>query len=325
MRYILTLAILLLGVTGFAQDKTGALGEGKTYLDISFDASDTINESETYYVEIENFQHYPQMQDFYVDIDSVSGTPGVTIKAYGKKFSGDSYVQIGDSVVWAGTADTTFVISATTANRYRYLKVEFVADATDQQSLVSDVIVKTWMSGGDLSTSALTLTGNLSVGGTTTLTGATTANGSITLGAGDDLIGSSTSDITFNNKFTVAGATGNTVIAGTLGVTGASTFTGLITANGGVTLGAGDDLVGSSTSDITINTTAFTVAGATGNTSVGGTLGVTGIQTNTGVINANGGVAVADSLTIDAFKFVVVSDTLCTITGTDTLRIHPAR
>lgn len=66
---------------------------------------------------------------------------------------------------------------------------------------------------------------NLQVAGTSTFTGAITANGSITLGAGADLIGSSTSDITINtNKFTVAGATGNTVIAGTLGVTGVATL-----------------------------------------------------------------------------------------------------
>ena len=63
-----------------------------------------------------------------------------------------------------------------------------------------------------------------------TVTNASTFNGSITLGAGDDLIGSSTSDIDFNSKFTVAGATGNTVIAGTLGVTGETTLTGGLAA-----------------------------------------------------------------------------------------------
>lgn len=57
------------------------------------------------------------------------------------------------------------------------------------------------------------------------VTEASTFNGSITLGAGDDLIGSATSDIAFNtNKFTVAGATGNTVVAGTLGVAGVATL-----------------------------------------------------------------------------------------------------
>jgi hypothetical protein len=67
--------------------------------------------------------------------------------------------------------------------------------------------------------------GNLFSSAGLTVSGASTFNGSITLGAGDDLIGSSTSDITINtNKFTVAGATGNTVIAGTLGVTGVATI-----------------------------------------------------------------------------------------------------
>ena len=65
------------------------------------------------------------------------------------------------------------------------------------------------------------ISGDLAVSGTLTVAGLTTANGGVTLGAGDDLIGSATSDITFNtDKFTVAGATGNTVIAGTLTVSG---------------------------------------------------------------------------------------------------------
>ncbi len=72
---------------------------------------------------------------------------------------------------------------------------------------------------------------------------------------------------------------GAVTVATTLGVTGISTFTGVINANGGVTLGDGDDLIGSATSDITINTDKFTVAGASGNTVVAGTLNVTGVAT----------------------------------------------
>lgn len=93
-----------------------------------------------------------------------------------------------------------------------------------------------------------------------TVTSASTFNGSITLGAGDDLIGSSTSDITFNtNKFTVAGDSGNTVIAGTLSVGGTLDVTGNIdpttyeTTNGGflnsdTMTGVADNTVASSDS-----------------------------------------------------------------------------
>ncbi len=80
-----------------------------------------------------------------------------------------------------------------------------------------------------------------------TVSGASTFNGSITLGAGDDLIGSSTSDITFNtNKFTVAGATGNTLVAGTLDVTGNIDPTTYETTNGGF---LDEDAMGSDAAD----------------------------------------------------------------------------
>lgn len=80
---------------------------------------------------------------------------------------------------------------------------------------------------------------------------------------------------TFSGNMTLGDAAGDAIT-----VTGTATFAQNITANGGLTLGAGDDLIGSSTSDITFNTNKFTVAGATGNTLVAGTLDVTGAQTN---------------------------------------------
>lgn len=91
----------------------------------------------------------------------------------------------------------------------------------------------TWQLGDDnrisVDTSGNTIIGgNLDVAGTTTFTGGTTFNGGVTLGAGDDLIGSSTSDIAINtDKFTVAGATGNTVVAGILAV---GVATGVLTS-----------------------------------------------------------------------------------------------
>ena len=70
--------------------------------------------------------------------------------------------------------------------------------------------------------------------------------------------------------------------AAIIGTTG--TFSGLITANAGVTLGAGDDLIGSTNSDINMGSGNFTAAGATGDTVVGGTLDVTGVTEMTGVV-----------------------------------------
>ena len=98
---------------------------------------------------------------------------------------------------------------------------------------ISAVVELHWLdeSGNELQ---MTSGGDLYSSAGLTVTSASTFNGSITLGAGDDLIGSSTSDITFNtNKFTVAGATGNTLIAGTLDVTGNIDPTTYETTNGG--------------------------------------------------------------------------------------------
>lgn len=98
-------------------------------------------------------------------------------------------------------------------------------DAKSDISVVDDLTVS-----DDLTVNGLVTIGEtLAVTGTSTFTGLITANGGVTLGAGDDLIGSATSDITINtDKFTVAGATGNTLVAGTFAVTGVSTLTGLV-------------------------------------------------------------------------------------------------
>lgn len=141
------------------------------------------------------------------------------------------------------------------------------------------------------------------------------------------------------NKFTVAASTGNTVVGGTLSVTGTSTFTGAatftggVTFNGGITLGDGDDLIGSATSDITFNTDKFTVAGATGNTVIAGTLDVTGVGTftaqsihnagitdGTATLDGSGAWTGITSLTVD--NIVINGNDISTTAGTD-LTITP--
>ena len=97
-------------------------------------------------------------------------------------------------------------------------------------------------------------------------------------------IGDSTSANVENQGFAVngdalylrTGGLNRLNIAGT-GVatfTAEAVFTGGLTSNGHITLGTGDDLIGSASSDILINTDKFTVDGATGNTRVDGNLGI---------------------------------------------------
>jgi len=219
--YLLLISVFAIGLQ--AQDKTPSIKDGNTYVDISFDASDTINESETYWIEVTNEQPVPQVYDIWIDLTDVSGTPSVVVQVSGKKFADDSYTDIGTAATWT---DTDFNYPVDSAKEYRFIKILFTASATEQQTLIAGVEVKTWNVGNELTASSATYSGNVAVGGTIEITGATTLTGavgsaaSITLGDGADVVGSATSDITINtDKFTVAGATGNTVIAGKLDAT----------------------------------------------------------------------------------------------------------
>ena len=316
MRYFLLIAILLFGVTGFAQNKTANISKGNTLADLSFTAADTINTGETYYVEITNFQDFPSMQDVYLAGDAVTGSGDVVITVYGKKFTASSYSSVG-TTTWNSTLALDETINVTTANRYRYYKVEFVSDGTSKQVLLTDVIFKGWFTGGEFSTTSLNLSGTLIVAGESTF------NDHVNLGAGADLIGSATSDIALNTTaFTAEGATGdvgvgndltvtndiillngavlgiagNEVItfnaAGSINFTGATVnidgaFTastvgsdGAVTATSGMDLGTSQALVG--TTAMTIGSGAQTIAISSSDWAID----ATGIMTNIGTISS---------------------------------------
>lgn len=86
--------------------------------------------------------------------------------------------------------------------------------------------------------------------------------------------------------------------AGDLNASANLNVVGTTALGGSATLAAGADLIGSATSDITINTNKFTVAGATGNTVVAGTLDVTGVMTTTAASVLGDGSTLAAATTV---------------------------
>ena len=129
-------------------------------------------------------------------------------------------------------------------------------------------------------------------------------SGSITIGAG----------LTTGSLNIAASGTGATAI--TLGHTNATL--GITSDKFTVTSGSGNTSIGgtlgvtgittltgalNANGGIAVDTNKFTVADGTGDTSIAGTLGVTGITTLTGALNANGGIAV------DTNKFTVADET----------------
>ncbi len=142
--------------------------------------------------------------------------------------------------------------------------------------------------GGDL-----TVTGDATIGGATTFTGGETfagavdmdstlnVDGAVTLGSTANVVGNFS---VATNKLTVAAASGNTLVAGTLTTTGAVDCDSTLNADGAATFGSTANVVG----NFSVATNKLTVAAASGNTVVAGTLGVTGASTFTGVLTANG-------------------------------------
>ncbi len=157
----------------------------------------------------------------------------------------------------------------------------------------------------DPSAGDLSFTGNVAVGGALTVTGDATIGGTITATGGQIFAGAVDMDSTLNvdgavtlgstanvvgnfsvatNKLTVAAASGNTLVAGTLTTTGAVDCDSTLNADGAATFGSTANVVG----NFSVATNKLTVAAASGNTVVAGTLGVTGASTFTGVLTANG-------------------------------------
>ena len=137
MKAIISIIMCLFLFVGVqSQTKNGTIKTGNSYLDLEFNAADTVAAGQTTYdVVVFSAQHFPTTQDLSIQLDSIDA-PGATVELFGSKF-GTTYAAIGSAVTWAGTtADTTIVISNTTANRYRYYKV--TVSRTAGKAAISD-------------------------------------------------------------------------------------------------------------------------------------------------------------------------------------------
>jgi hypothetical protein len=250
------------------------------------------------------------------DTSSFEGYSGTTWGSLGgvKSVDGLTYI-IPESSPGASDDTLTFVTDGTTA-------MELDNDTLDIASKIGTVNINATTGSSSTTTGALVvdggvgIAGNVNVGGTLTVSGAVEYTGGATFNSNLTLIGSDTDNQEFFrvknasgvDKFVVDSASGNTTIVGTLDVTGESTLASAtisdLTATRVTFAGTNGSLVDNANLTFTSGTTltAHTLA-ATNNATVGGTLGVTGITTLTGLVNANGGIAVSTN------KFTVASAT----------------
>jgi hypothetical protein len=178
----------------------------------------------------------------------------------------------------AGTLDVTGAVGID--GNFDIATNKFTVNATSGNTAIAGILDVTGAAGidgnFDVATNKFTVnatTGNTAVAGTLDVTGATGVDGNFDVAT---------------NKFTVNATTGNTLVAGTLDVNGATTVANLkvsdLVSNRLVYVGTAGRLQDNAnlTFDNTtfaIATNKFTVAVASGDTAITGTLGVTGQTT----------------------------------------------
>ena len=143
-KFLLLILVVALGVTTNAQTSTKSAKTGQTYSEIKTDYTLT-NAVESWF-QFNFAQPQKATQDFRVKLDSLAGNhTNVAVAIYGRKFDSDSWTQIGSTVNWLGTtADTTIIISNTSANRFRQYKVGYTGTGTGTTT-ISNQEVKVWL------------------------------------------------------------------------------------------------------------------------------------------------------------------------------------
>lgn len=137
--------LLVLGLFAFASmaQRSFILPENVTYWNVAVNDADTVTNAAAVTWTMQVNKHNKLTQDVYVKLDSIS-SPNVSVQLKGKKFASDAYGNIGSAVTFKGTqADTAFIISNTTANRYRYIALTITGTGT-QKTKLNTLEFKVW-------------------------------------------------------------------------------------------------------------------------------------------------------------------------------------
>ena len=125
------MAILLVITSAVtAQTATIPIAAKNTYYNLTTDY--TLTNTTVSWFKWTAARDFPATQDVEINLDTlVSGQTNVAVSLWGRKFSSDSWTQIGSTVNWTfTTGDTTIIISNTAHNRYREYKTNFLGTGT---------------------------------------------------------------------------------------------------------------------------------------------------------------------------------------------------
>ena len=113
-----------------AQTATFSISKNKTHKEVNTNYALT-NTTAVWFL-VNTVPNTPSTQDYQCVLNTTTaGQTSVVVGLYGRKFSDDSWTQIGSDATWTiGSSDSTLTISNTTPNRYRQYKVNAVGVGT---------------------------------------------------------------------------------------------------------------------------------------------------------------------------------------------------
>ena len=221
----------------------------------------------------------------YVDVESVRFT-GLSI---GKDGDPNTILLADQQVTITGALDVTSDVDIGSG--------KFVVTASDGSlAIATDKFKVDGSNGNTVSKGTLIVEGDIKFGpgtGRTFTVAASSGNTAIagTLSAESDFkVGADNAE-----TFTVAASSGNTAVSGTLSA-GATTVTGTLGVSSDMTVNTNKFVVTASDGSLNINSGKLTVAGASGNTAIAGTLGVTEAATLSSTLAVTGISTFADEV-----------------------------